>query len=237
MTFIDLFTAFYSQYRADSDTPTSGDDEHTVGIRLANEAIARWENYDNTYWKELYETNQSDGTGAQTIVTGQTTYTAPTNFKDAGGFVRVLATNGSDKTVYPIIEPSEVQLKTSTQKYCYFKGNPNSGYTLRLNPAPTSNINGLDIEYDYYKQATLFTEDADKTEMADPYFIVHRMLASQFRAARNPYYGSAKSDAENLLGQMKMNNDTGGLTNPPTMKDQSGSVWGGSTGNSFFGGR
>jgi len=31
--------------------------------------------------------------------------------------------------------------------------------------------------------------------------VVHRMLASQFRAARNPYYGSAKSDAENTLQQ------------------------------------
>jgi hypothetical protein len=237
MTFNQIFTAYYSLYRADSDAPVSGDDEHTVGIRLANEAISRWENYDNTYWKELYETNQSDGSGSQTISTGQQVYDAPDNFRESGGFVRVLAANGSDKTVYPIIEPSEVQSKTSTQTYCYFKGNPSFGYTLNLNPAPTSENNGLNIEYDYYKAATQLTADADITEMTDPYFIVHRMLSSQFRAARNPYYGSAKSDAENLLGQMKMNNDTGGITNPPTLKDLSGSVWGGSTGNSFFGGR
>jgi hypothetical protein len=237
MTFSEIYTAYYSLYRADSDVPVTGDDEHTVGIRLANEAISRWNNYDNTYWKELWTTNQTDGTGAQTVVTGQTAYTAPTNFREAGGFVDVLSPTGGRKSRFQIIEPSEVQLMTENAKYCYFSGNPNDGYTLHLFPAATSDLNGLDIEYDYYKTPTLFTADGDVTEMLDPYFIVHRMLASQFRAARNPYYGSAKADAENLLGQMKTNNDSGGITNPPTIGDKSGSVFGKSAGNSFFGQR
>ena len=47
-------------------------------------------------------------------------------------------------------------------------------------------LNGLDLDYIYYKQPSEFTTGTSVTEMADPFFIVHRMLANQFRAARNP---------------------------------------------------
>jgi hypothetical protein len=102
----------------------------------------------------------------------------------------------------------------------------NKGWTLNLNPAPTSDLNGLDIDYTYYKEPSLFTTGTSRTEMADPYFIVHRMLASQFRAARNPYYTSAKSDAENALKQMQLDNNSGTWANPPIMADNSGTSWG-----------
>lgn len=227
MDFDAIFQAYYTQFRADSDVPASTDDEYTVGLRLANEAINRWAHYDAVYWKELFTTNQTSGTGDQTIVTDQTTYAAPTDFVEAGGHVRVLGTDGSVQAQYRIINPNEVQLQGTMSTYCYFTGNPKDGYTLHLNPAPASSLNGLDIEYTYYKEPTYFATGTDVTEMADPYFIVHRMLASQFRAARNPYYASAKSDAENALAQMKMDNDSGTWTNPFTMGDRSGSSFGG----------
>ena len=227
MDFDSIFAAFYNQFRADSDIPTSTDDEYTVGLRMANEAINRWQNYDGVYWRELFDTNQTDGTGAQTVVTSQTTYTAPTNFKEAGGFVRILDSSGNVIQRYAIIEPNEVQFKGDNTNYCYFTGNPKDNYTLHLNPAPPSSLNGLDIEYDYYKTPTEFTTGTDVTEMADPYFIVHRMLANQFRAARNPYYTSAKSDAENALRQMQIDNNSGTWANPWTQADNSGTVFGG----------
>jgi len=95
MTFQEVFTAYYSLFRADSDVPISTDDEYTVGMRLANEAINYFADYEGTYWRELFSTNQLDGTGTQTITTGTTTYDAPTNFKEAGGFIRVLDASGN----------------------------------------------------------------------------------------------------------------------------------------------
>lgn len=303
MTFDEIFTAYYSQFRADSDVPTSADDEYTVGLALANEAVNRWQNYDGTYWRELFTTLQTDGGGTQTITTSTTNYLAPGNFREAGGFVKVLDSSGNTKTTYPIIEPQEAQFKADDSRYCYFTRGQNyystgtvsqstttvtgsgttftsamvgmqiqyasgetatitafgsttsltvspsqtvasttykiinKGYTLHLNPAPTSELNGLDIDYIYYKEPAKFTTGTSRTEMADPYFIVHRMLASQFRAARNPYYSSAKADAENSLKQMQMDNNTGGWANPPTMTDTSGSVFGASSGGGWpFGG-
>lgn len=226
MDFDDIIQAYYTQFRADADVPVSTDDEYTVALRLANEAVKYWENYDGTLWNELYDTNQNDGTGAQTIVTGQTAYTAPTNFKKAGGFVRVKNANGSDVIAYEIIDANDVQFKGDQDDYCFFTGDMNNGYTLNINPAPTSELNGLDIDYVYYKKATEFTTGTDKTEMSDPYFIVHRMLGNQFRASRNPYYQSAMGDALYSIKNMQITNNSGNWANTPELKDNSGTVFG-----------
>lgn len=292
MTYDQIFQAYYSLFRADSDVPTSSDDEYTVGMRLANEAINYHANYEGVYWRELFDTNQIDGSGTQTITTGTTTYTAPANFREAGGYIKVLDANGNTLVRYPRIEPHEAQFQGDNTTYCYFTSSPhyystgtasqsattvtgvgttwtaamvgmqfvfatgesgtitafgsttsltlstsqtvgsttyeitNRGYKLHVNPAPTSNLSGLRIDYPYYKNPTYLTTGTSTTEMANPYFIVHRMLAMQFRAARNPYYGSALKDSENTIRLMQLDNNSGSWDNPPTLADTSDSQWG-----------
>ena len=63
--------------------------------------------------------------------------------------------------------------------------------------------------------------------MPNPYFIVHRMLAQQFRASRNPYYSSALRDAEDALKIMQIDNNSGSWANPWSQADNSGTVFGG----------
>lgn len=237
MDFDDIFQAYYTQFRADSDVPTSTDDEYTVGLRLANEAINRWQNFDGTYWRELFTTAQTNSTGGVVIVTsGTSTYAAPTAFVEAGGFVKIKNSDGNTVRSFPIIDPQEAQFKGDDASYAYFTKATSGVFTLHLNPVPDSTLDGLDIDYVYYKAPTLFTTGTDTTEMADPYFIVHRMLANQFRAARNPYYTSAKADAENALKQMQIDNNSGTWANPWTLTDNSGAVFGEGVGTSFFGG-
>lgn len=227
MNFDAIFTAYYSLFRADSDVPTSTDDEYTVGMRLANEAINYFGDYEGTYWRELFTTNQLDGTGTQTITTGVTTYDAPTNFKEAGGFIRVKDSDGNTVQSYERIEPHEAQFRDDSATYAYFTFDlATDTHKLTINPAPTSNLNGLDIDYVYYKSPTLFTTGTSTTEMSNPYFIVHRMLAMQFRASRNPYYSSALKDSENTIRLMQLKNNSGSWDNPPTIPDNSGSTWG-----------
>ena len=88
-SFTNIFTAYWTQYRGDSDVPASTDDEFTIALRLANEALNHWATYDGTYWKELFTTLQDAADGDQTITTDDKTYSAPTNFLEAGGFVKV----------------------------------------------------------------------------------------------------------------------------------------------------
>ena len=231
MNLDEMFAQFYYLYRTEALTPLSTDDEYTIFTGLSNEAINRWANYDGTYWKELFDTAQVDGTAVLTIAANTLTYAAPTNMKEAGGFVKVYdATTKTTLRRIPIIEPQEAQFKSDLSVYCYFTGDPNNGFTLNINPEPDNVIVGKPFDYIYYKQPSLLAEGSDTTEMSEPYFIIHRALASRFRGSRNPYYKDAKSDAEDVLKTMKMDNDSGSFANPWKLADNSGSVWGGSVG-------
>ena len=224
-----LFGDYYTQYRGESQTPPATDPEYLIFIRLAREAIARWASYDNTYWKELFTSLQLAPDGDKLIVLGQTTYLTPSDMKEAGGFLRVLDANGNTVRKYPIIEPQEAQFKGDVGHYCYFSGDSQNGFTLKLNPTPDSSIVGFSFDYIYYKQPTFWTTSSQPTattEMSEPMFIVHRALANRFRATRNPYYSSAKSDAEDVLKIMQMTNNSGSWANPWSVADNSGVTFG-----------
>src|ERR1035437_10042712 len=225
MDYNAIFTAYYNLYRNEAQVPDVTDDEYTIGMRLANEAINRWSNYDNIFWKELFDTFQNSGDGT-TISTGVTQYDGPGDMKEAGGYVRIIDSGNNTVRSYPIIEPQEAQFKIDRGQYCYFTGDPNNGFTLNINPAPDSAINGMNIECVYYKTPTLITTGSDVPDMANPYFMVHRMLANRFRGSRNPYYQAALRDSEDMLKIMQMENMSGTWANPWKLQDNSGAAFG-----------
>ncbi len=288
----DIFSSFYRLYRAEATVPASTDDEYTIGMSFANEALSRWANYDGVYWKELFDTNLNDGSGSQTIATGTTKYSAPTNMREAGGLIKIKNSLGNTVRTYQIIQPEEAQFRSDSSTYCYFTNSPlyystgtasqsgatitgvgttwtsamigmqfvfvtgesatitaftsttsltvsvsrtvsssayrilTKGFTLNVNPAPDSSINGMRIDYVYYKKPTLYTSGSSRSEIPDPYFVVHRMLAQRFRASRNPYYSSAFKDAEEALKVMQFDNNSGSWADPWKLADNSGSDWG-----------
>lgn len=225
--FDDIFTNYYTLYRAEADPPATTDAEYTIGLRLANNAVSRWANYDGTYWKELFDTNQEDGTGAQTVTSGDSIYSAPTNMREAGGLIKIKNSSGQTVRTYQIIDPQEAQFRDDNSQYAYFTGDPTNGFTLHLNPAPDTAVNGMDIDYVYYKKPTLFADGNDKTELPNPWFIVHHMLANRLRASNN--YGSyqiALRDAEEALKNMQHDNNSGSWANPWALADNTGTVFG-----------
>lgn len=224
MDYDDIFEAYYNLYRAEATTPSSTDDEYTVGMRLANEAISRWENYDGTLWQQLYDTRVNNGTGGATIVYGDSTYATPTNFKKGGGKIRLVDSDGNTRFYISLVSVEEAQFKSDDAIYAYFTGYPGN-YVLNINGI-TQSMDGLTIDYDYYKTATKFTTGTSTTEMSNPYFIIHRMLANRFRASRNPYYSSALRDGEDALKIMQLENNSGTWSNPWSLPDRSGASWG-----------
>lgn len=221
-----LFQQYYVQYRTEAQTPNSSSDEFVIFTGLANEAINRWSNYDNTFWKELYTTNQIDGTGQLTVTANTTTYTTSAKMRIAGGFVRLYDNQGNTQVRLPIIEPQDVQFQADIAQYCWFVGDPNNGFTLKINPTPVSSWVGLNIDYVFYKKPTLLAVSADLPQMTQPYFIIHRSLSNRFRGSRNPYYQSAKNDAEDVLKTMQMENNSGNWSNPWQLADHSGGTFG-----------
>lgn len=226
-TFTEIFTAYYQLFRGEATVPSTTDDEYTIALTLANRALNRWANYDATYWKELWDTNQNDGTGDQTISTGDTSYAAPTNMREPGGLIQIKDSDGNIVRTYQIIDPERVQFQGEDAQYAYFTGNPSAGFTLKLNPSPDAAINGYDIDYTYYKRPTEYTTGSSTSEISNPYFVVHDMLAQRFQIERN--YGGyqiAKRDAEEQLKNMQQDNNSGTWANPYQLADNSGSSWG-----------
>lgn len=224
MNFDEIFRAYYTLYRSEAEAPNSEDDEYTVALAYANEAINRWANYDNTYWKELFV--QLSDSDTQTIAADTTDYAAPSDMQEPGGYVSIKDAQGATLRRYPVVEPQEGQFRSDNSSYAFFTGNPNSGFTLHINPMPDSSIVDQTIDYVYYKKPTKMTKGSNKPDMSDPYFMVHRMLANRFRGSRNPYYGSAKSESENALKQMQLDNNSGSWANPWKLPDNSGTSWG-----------
>lgn len=227
MDFDSVFTEYYQLYRAEATVPTSDDDEYTIAMTFANNALNRWANYDGTYWRELFTTNQDDGSGAQTVVTSQKTYDGPDNMREVGGFIKILDSSSNTIQRYNLIEPHEVQFKGDLGTFAYFTGDPNTGWTLHLNPSPPSSLSGKDIDYIYYKNPTEYTTGTDISECPNPRFLIHHMLSNRFRASRNwDAYQTALRDAEDALKLMKLDNDSGSYANPWKLVDNSGSIWG-----------
>lgn len=219
----ELFAAYYLQYRTEADTPNSEDDEYKVFTGLANEGINRWSNYDNTFWKELWQTLQISGDGDLNLVAGQNEYECPEDMRIAGGKIRVFDNNGATQMRIPIIEPQDAQFMGDMASYAFFTGDPNNGFTLTINGEISVDMDGLNMNYIYYRKPDLLTAGGgtDLPQMSQPYFIVHRALANRFRGSRNPYYQSAKNDAEDILKTMQMENNSGTWADPWKLADNS----------------
>lgn len=222
----DLFEDYYTQYRTEADVPNSEDDEYVVFKRLSKEAINRWSNYDNTFWKELYQTLQLSGDGDLTLSTGATEFVTPDDMRIAGGKIRVFNDEGQTLGRIKIIEPQDVQFQGDQTNYAYFIGDPNNGFTLNINPEIPAAWNGMNMNYVYYRKPDVLDFGTDVPQMTQPYFIVHRALANRFRGSRNPYYQSAKSDAEDILRTMQLENNSGSWADPWQLADNSSGRFG-----------
>jgi hypothetical protein len=236
-SFDNIFALFYTLYRAESVLPVgaglpaaSWDDEYIIAMRFANEAVGYWATYDNTYWRDLFETNLNDGSGDQTLSTGVNAYLAPDNMKECGGFIKIKDSTGASIKNIPIIEPQDVQFRSDTGSYAYFTGDPNNGFTLNIGGTVDSSLNGKSIDYVYYKKPTEFESGSDVTECPDAEFIVHRALAWRLKASRNPFWEDSLKDSENAAKIMKMANDSGNWASPWSVPDRSGAQFGSSSG-------
>lgn len=204
----DLQDIIHTLYENDNATPASTDDDYLIRRNLMNVMVNRWENNMGTLWNELWTNTSVTSTGATlTIATADSTYAAPTAFMFPGGYVKVLNADGTIAKTYMVIKPEEVQKYSQSEAFAYFRGDNSGGYTLVLNPAPTSELNGLTLNYDYYKRATAFTATTSKSEMSDPFYIVHGVVAELHKADNNlALYDSSLAEAEDRLKQMVMRN-------------------------------
>ena len=173
-TLSDCISYVNTLYESDSVAPTAGDEDYTVWTGLINVAINLWEGEEGMLWKELFVKLSSATTGDKTTVAGQTSYSAPSDFRfPASGYVWL--GTGTTKESYKVIKAEEAQLyENSGDMWCYFL----MGTTKTLEFNPNLDIEGgMTISYNYYKFATKLTTGTNVLEMSDPMFAVYYTLA------------------------------------------------------------
>lgn len=237
--FADIFGEYYAQFRGQaSSIPVYGDREYTQGIRLGNSAIRKWERADGVIWRELMTLASLQNTtilpvANKTIVSGTTSYTAPTNMRKPPGKVRFYS--GSSYHDVKVIEPYEVNDMAEDASYVVFYGGANTGFTMVITSGLSTQYNGWLVDYPYVKKATLLSTSADPSttvpEMSDINFMIQEMLASRYANARNGFgYKTAKADSTAALRNMRTENDSGTYDSIDILKGASG--WGSPSGNS-----
>lgn len=202
----NIIDIVYAMYEGDDDGWETTSDEYLAARKYANAAIARWEHYDNTTWRELWGALTAAADGDKTLTAGDYSYDCPTNFIRPGSWVRT----GSTPTYWQVLSPSELanhDLASDKNYFCYFTGNPKDGYDLNFNNNITLTT-GDTIYYEYYKSASTFTATSSTTEMADPYFIVYYIL---YRMLKNDGedYSEEYAQAADILENMRVANMSG----------------------------
>ena len=221
MTENEVIDIVYSLYETDTTGWDTDSEEYLAARNFSNIAIARWEKYDNTTWRDLWGTLTDAADGTKTLTAATYDYACPTNMIRQSSWVRT----GSTPQYWEVIDPKKVgDLQASKAYFCYFTGNIKDGYTLNFNPNITLTT-GDTIYYEYYKAATTFTATTDETEMSDPYFIVYYVLA-RFLKNDGEDYSEEGNQADDLLENMRIANMSGygGVPNPvtPSITNDSG---------------
>jgi len=177
LTESEIINDVYALYETDTGNWATSDEEYLAARKFCNIAIRRWEFYDNTKWRELFVTLDDAADGTKTLTAGTYAYACPTNMRSPGGWVRTVAATGGDVTFWKVIgsEMSGEHDDADTH-VCWFTGSEKAGFELNFNSEITLTTSD-EIDYEYYKTATLFTATTDSTEVADPYFIVYFVLA------------------------------------------------------------
>lgn len=179
----------------DDNTPTSSDTDYIVRTALLNKWIRNWEHEKGMFWNELWAEGSITSTGATSYVLSSS---GITDFRFAGGYIYATSTDGGSYWI-PIKKLEDVELlKNESKIYAYFTGDHANGWTIRFNPN-TYPGSGDTIKIPYYKVATQLTTGTDKTEIADPDYLVHGVL-SDILSQEDP----GEADRHFQLAQDKM---------------------------------
>lgn len=201
MTEQDIQNAIAALYESTNASPATTDEDYLTRRLLMNRALHRWERLPGFFWDSLWTRT------APTAVTSSSTYTAPADLRRAGGWVDVLDTDGITRLKrYPVIKPNDAQAKSATDTFAYFTGSDVAGRTLNLNPAPDSSIIGKNFVYNYYKKVTEYTAPTTISEIPDPEYIIHSVVAELWKGDNNTAsYQTSLAEAEERLKGLQIN--------------------------------
>ena len=208
MTLIQALNRLHALLEGDTNTPTTGDD-YNLRIAMLNDAQEEWAGQTDTRWRELFTTDTTqtgDGTTKR--------FDLPTDFKALNGSV----------VLYDSVHDAYTQIGTIGVGLSPYYDTHDAltawieGSELVFNTAPEDDAV---IHIPYYRQPDALENDSDVLPMSDPRYAIYYALARLVEQSGDfTRYNTNMQKAEDLLLQMKVNNETlgEGVANPvPTL--------------------
>jgi hypothetical protein len=214
----DILNASYTLLEQDSTHWGISDDEYLTGRTFLNMGIGRWEQFENTTWRELWKMNSdaSSTLGGDATTTTAHDYNCPSDMDRPGGYV---TTGTATHTFWEVTPPEKVEMLANSDKsYCFFTGSQSAGFTLHFNPRVTMTT-GQAIDYPYYKKADTSTATSFVPEMSDPYYLAYFVAAHMSEEGVN---ADLFNMAEEKLDNMRTENMSG-YWGVPNLIDEDGS--------------
>lgn len=181
------------QLDAEELAPVPGSDEWELRTNVINRAQRRWaESHD---WEVLYKevnTHTSQATGNASI-------TLPTSFRKLAS-APLITWDGATTAEYSYINPRQRSGYLASDKYCYILGNPDTGYTLVINPP--SLVSGASIYYSYYETPTDLATTTDTSPIPDSNYLVEKTLAELLAIDDDKRSIIAEQRASQILEQL-----------------------------------
>lgn len=190
-------------YEGNTDYYSSGEEDYDLRLGYINDSISKWEQEEGIQWRELFVTLESAVDGDKSTTSGTSTLTTPSNFIEISSKVKV------GDSYYSFISNNKVLLSNliePSKKYFYITGSPSA---YKINILPEIDETGLEVDYSYYKQATILEDSTDIPEMSKPLYIVYDVVAQLYELDnRNDLVNKYLQLSAKLINEMVISNET-----------------------------
>jgi hypothetical protein len=185
-----------------SDTPPT-EDSSDWAIRLGaiNRSMIDWANTND--WNSLKVVHNG-----RVSVAGGASYVLPTDFSKIEGLPRIVS-DGVTAFDFPVVNPSNNNLYTDSDKFVNILGNNRDGNILFIHSLTLAS--GASVQFTYWKSPQSLASSSQIAEIPDPTYLVQRSLYYLYKGAEDGRFPEAKVESDKILARMIENENTLGI--------------------------
>ena len=182
----------------DQDTTNLSTDDYALRLNYINRRERAWADiYD---WQCLYkEYNTKTSTSS-----GNTSISLPADFRKLASFPAITYDGVTTANFSEIRGQEEGQYNPVSSQYVKILGNPNSGYTMKVNPGTTDRqlISGASIYVSYYCNPASLASPTNVVTCPNPEYLIQGVVADIWEAREDARFQQAKVEANAILKNM-----------------------------------
>lgn len=182
-------------------------DQDTTNISAADYALRlNYINRRERMWAEAgkWSALTKEFNSLTSTATGNTSVTLPDDFRSLAIYPTITYDGTNTEDFQEIRAQEENRFDPAVSKYVKISGNPNSGYSMVVNPGVASRqlASGASIKVVYFSIPTSLASPANVVTCPNPDYIVQGVIADVWEAQEDARFQAAKVEANLILQNM-----------------------------------